>query len=104
MRELDIYDIKGHDTAKLKYESRKLMNDSLRELERLYEDVIADSSDKDKYLDYCSLFDKIYVIFDFMYLVGMVNRFIYQAYMNILEDMDENVKGCRMDETEEESV
>lgn len=104
MRELDIYDIKGHDTAKLKYESRKLMNDSLRDLERLYNDVIADSSDNDKYLDYCSLFDKIYVIFDFMYLVGMVNRFIYLAYMKILEDMDENVKGCRMDETEEESV
>lgn len=104
MRELDIYDIKGHDTAKLKIESRKMMNAALVELEDLYKVVLSGFADSDKLLDFYSLFDKVYIIFDFMYLVGMVNRFVYKDYMKILEEMDENVKGCMIDETEEESV
>lgn len=103
MRMLDIYDIKGHDTAKLKIESRKMMNTALVELEDLYKVVISGFADSDKLLDFYSLFDKIYIIFDFMYLVGMVNRFVYQDYMKILQEIDENVKGCISNETEEKS-
>lgn len=103
MRELDIYDIKGHDTAKLKIESRKMMNTALFELEDLYKTVLSGFADSDKLLDFYSLFDKVYIIFDFMYLVGMVNRFVYKDYMKILEEMEENVKGCMIDETEEKN-
>lgn len=103
MRLLDIYDIKGHDTAKLKIESRKMMNTALVELEDLYKVVLSGFADSDKLLDFYSLFDKIYIIFDFMYHVGMVNRFVYQDYMKILEEMEENVKGCLVNETEEKS-
>lgn len=103
MRLLDIYDIKGHDTAKLKIESRKMMNTALVELEDLYKVVISGFADSDKLFDFYSLFDKIYIIFDFMYLVGMVNRFVYQDYMKILQEIDENVKGCISNETEEKS-
>lgn len=103
MRMLDIYDIKGHDTAKLKIESRKMMNTALVELEDLYKVVISGFADSDKLLDFYSLFDKIYIIFDFMYLVGMVNRFVYQDYMKILQEIDENVKGCISNEQEEKS-
>lgn len=103
MRMLDIYDIKGHDTARLKIESRKMINTSLLELEDMYKAVLSGFADNDKLLDFYSLFDKVYIIFDFMYLVGMINRFIYKDYMKILEEMDENVKGCLVNETEEKS-
>lgn len=103
MRLLDIYDIKGHDTSRLKIESRKMMNSALVELEDMYKAVLSGFADSDKLFDFYSLFDKVYIIFDFMYLVGMINRFVYKDYMKILEEMEENVKGCISDETEEKS-